>query len=188
MSNVDRHDDNESKFKELVLYIAQKSMDDSTYGATKLNKLLCFSDFMSYGASGRPITGMDYQKLEWGPAPRRLKPLQRDLINDGSAQLITAAYGYPQARLVALRDPDLSLFSGPEIAIVDGVLEKLKHLNATSISDYSHKWFSGWDAAGIGETIPYETVFWHRPELTDDVIDEGRRIAKNHGLLGNAAS
>ena len=34
------------KFRELILYIAQESEGDPNFGATKLNKILFFCDFL----------------------------------------------------------------------------------------------------------------------------------------------
>ena len=66
----------DEKFKELVLYIARKSECDPRFGATKLNKLLFFSDFLAFKRLGSPITGQTYFKLDHGPAPRRMLPLK----------------------------------------------------------------------------------------------------------------
>src|ERR1035438_9553158 len=40
------------KLGELIIYISKKSAGDSRFGATKLNKLLYFSDFLSFGNFG----------------------------------------------------------------------------------------------------------------------------------------
>ena len=56
-SSSDRRD---KKLKELVLYIAQKSEDDPSFGATKLNKILFAADFYFFGQTGRSITGASY--------------------------------------------------------------------------------------------------------------------------------
>jgi len=37
----------ERKFKELILYVADKCSDDPDFGAVKLNKILFYSDFYS---------------------------------------------------------------------------------------------------------------------------------------------
>ena len=38
-------DENERKFRELILNISEQSEGDSTFGAVKLNKLLFYIDF-----------------------------------------------------------------------------------------------------------------------------------------------
>lgn len=168
----------EDKARELILYIADGSIDDPHFGATKLNKILAFSDFESFAALGDSITGLEYQKLEHGPAPRHLLPLQRALISSGAAQLVPIARGsYVQQRLVALRAPDLSLFTAPEIALVDEIMSRLRSVNATGASDISHQ-DDGWRAAELGETIPYEAAFWRRHELSSDDIERARQLAR----------
>ena len=65
-SSSDRRD---KKLKELVLYIAQKSEDDPSFGATKLNKILFAADFYFFGQTGRSITGASYVHRGKGPVP-----------------------------------------------------------------------------------------------------------------------
>ena len=62
------------KFKELILYVCEKSATDPNFGATKLNKILFLSDFWAYAYCGRPITGVEYMKLRFGPAPEGVRP------------------------------------------------------------------------------------------------------------------
>src|SRR2546425_884388 len=65
----------DEKLAEMILHIAQLSEGDEPFGATKLNKILFYCDFLSYLYHGKPITGQEYQKLPNGPAPRRLVPV-----------------------------------------------------------------------------------------------------------------
>lgn len=163
--------------RELILYVADSSVDDPGFGSTKLNKILAFSDFQAFAVLGQPITGMAYQKLEHGPALRRMLPLQREMIADGEAQLAPHMRGpYKQQRLIALRAPDLDVFKAAEIAIVDSVIEQFRHLSAVEVSDRSHDW-AGWQAAEIGEDIPYATAFWIRHALSSDDIAQAQEFA-----------
>ena len=41
-----------TKLKELILHIAKECCDDPTFGATKLNKILWWADFLFYRATG----------------------------------------------------------------------------------------------------------------------------------------
>jgi hypothetical protein len=176
---------NRNKFVELVLYVADKSVEDPNYGATKLNKILFFADFLAYTNLGQSITGAAYQKLEHGPAPRELLPIQRQLIERGDAALIPrGSYGYRQKRLTALREPDLSVFSPEEIALVDEVLDQLIHHRAADVSMLSHRWSAGWAAVEQGETIPYETAFWAPHAVNEDDIKRAQELADEHGWVG----
>jgi uncharacterized phage-associated protein len=151
-----RYDEN--KLQELMLYVAQQLESDRAGGATKLNKVLYFADFAHVRRTGHPITGAEYQKLPQGPAPRRLIPVRRRLIESGEAELRAESYlGYEQHRLVAKRDPDLSLLSADEMDSVNRVLEDLAHLTAAQVSALSHA-EPGWQLVDEGERIPYEAA------------------------------
>lgn len=169
--------DGEQKLKELMLYVADRSVGDAGFGATKLNKILAASDFESYALTGEAITGVRYQKLEHGPAPRRLLPLQQELIDEGAAQLVPRAYAqYVQQRLVTLREPNLAVFSAAQIALVDVVIDRFRGLTASEASLLSHDW-DGWQAVRIGDDIPYNTAYWSCHDLTTDDIEQARRLA-----------
>ncbi|MBI3450619.1 MAG: SocA family protein [Acidobacteria bacterium] len=158
----------EAKFAELMLYIAKKCEGDPTFGAIKLNKLLWISDFTAYAKYGKPVSGVEYQKLAQGPAPRPLMPIRERMVQvERSAAIQESMVGaYKQHRLIALREPDLSAFTGKEIALIDAVIDRWRGVSATDISDASHG-FLGWKAARDGETIPYSTVFVVARPLTD---------------------
>ena len=151
------------KFAELVIYIADRCHAHTFFGATKLNKILFFSDFAAFRGFGTSITGADYQALEHGPAPVQLLPLRHDLEKDGS---IAISRRGRQERIVPLREPDLSKLSAHEISIVDAFIEELRDLSAPAVSDLSHD-FLGWEAAiakGPKTHIPYETALVSNPE------------------------
>jgi hypothetical protein len=153
---------NQRKLEELILYVALRSEDSPTYGRTKLVKLLFFSDFAAFKRLGRPITGSHYRKLEFGPCPAEFPEATRALEKSGRAiyREPSKFSAYGQRRLIALRDPDLSVFTAEEIAIVDEIVERFKDRGGGDLSDLSHE-FAGWRLAEPGEEIPYETVVLH---------------------------
>lgn len=147
------------RFRQLILYVARKTEADPRCGKTKLNKILFYADFEAYRSLGKPISGQVYQKLQYGPAPRRLLPEVEGMTNEGWCAFAHRSYNeFPVEKLVALREPDLSHFSGPEIALVDRIIDDLWELSATAVSDLSHR-FPGWQAVDLGDDIPYETAF-----------------------------
>jgi hypothetical protein len=158
---------NEEKLAELILYISEKCATDPTFGATKLNKILCFSDFLYYAYNDRSITGVEYQKLAAGPAPRRLLPVRDKLIAEGAlaVQEIPLRSGRTQKRTVNLRRPRLDILKGDEVAMVDSVIESLREVDAETASAWSHE-MVGWLVTEVGETIPYSTVYFANPPLT----------------------
>jgi hypothetical protein len=158
---------NEEKLAELILHISDRCANDPTFGATKLNKILCFSDFIYYAYHDQGITGVEYQKLPAGPAPRRLLPVRNKLIKEKALALqeVSLKSGRIQKRTVNLRKARLELFSGAEIALVDNIIDSLREVDAESTSRMSHE-MVGWLVARDGDTIPYDTVYFANPPLT----------------------
>lgn len=152
----------EQKFKNLILYIAQRSEDDPNFGATKINKILFFADFDAFAKTGKPITGARYQRLPQGPAPRALLPVKKEMLADGSIneREVLRHSTYQQKRIVANKNTNMDLFTGEEIAVVDAVIARLRPETARRVSDLSHE-RDGWSLAENGEEIPYFTAILH---------------------------
>jgi hypothetical protein len=152
------------RFRELIVYISDRCADDPTYGATKLNKILWGADFISFLHRGKPITGERYQRLENGPAPVRLKPVRTEMEGKDIVVRPTNYYGKLQHRIVPLRDADLSIFSGEEIALVDRAIEFFRNRTARETSDLSHG--KAWKTRYDGDLIPYEAAFLSNEPIT----------------------
>ena len=174
----------EEKFRELIIYIADKCENHTLFGSVKLNKVLFYSDFLAYKVWGKPITGADYLALERGPGPRALVPIRQDMIRKRDIAPDNRMF---QNRLVPLRDAKLSLFSAQEIALVDKVIHILKNENAEAVSELSHA-FLGWKAAWAESTatgkkisIPYGTVFVESPPLDEFEAAHGLDLAGKYG-------
>ncbi len=176
----------DDKFRELMLFVALQMEDDPAFGATVLNKVLFFSDFFAYRFLGMPITGASYQKLDYGPAPRRLLPEQAQLFADERAMIVERTRGgQRQKRLVALDKPDLDLFTGPEIDLVNQVITLLRGQGAVRVSRVSHRSSVGWLAAELHEDIPYGTVFLSAPqEPTPSQVQRARELVASYGASG----
>ena len=170
----------EDKFKELILYIADKCSDDPDYGATKLNKILFYSEFFSFGKYGESITKMPYFRLENGPAPKYLKPIRDQMVEDKEiAVQPKPRFSYTQHRVVPLREANLQKLNARDIAIVDEVISALSGVNASGISKYSHLEI-GVRIADEKEEIPYHAVFLSRLPLTEYDIEHGLELAKQY--------
>jgi hypothetical protein len=142
------------------------------FGATRLQKMLFLADFLSYRRTGESITGQEYQRLPRGPAARRYKPVEADLLSSDSAVIQERPLGAGiQKRLVALRKPDLSGFTAEEISIADEAVSFLSGMSADEVSRWSHG-FVGWRLARTGETIPYETILIAPPEPLSESTEE----------------
>ncbi|MGE0000293.1 MAG: Panacea domain-containing protein [Ilumatobacteraceae bacterium] len=174
----------ERKFTELLVYVASRLRSDRSGGATKLNKILFFADFAHVRRTGAPITGAMYQKLEHGPAARRLRPVRDQLIANGEAELRDEEFlGYQQHRLVTRREPDLTVFTDDELATIDKVLADLDGLNARQVSDLSHE-EAGWRLVDFGDDIPYEAALVGARQIATPTTRRlEREAAERLGLL-----
>src|SRR5258708_15767473 len=93
-------------------------------------------------------------------------PIQKEMmVNEEIAIRKTGYYGLTQNRVIALREANLSMFSGEEIAMVDRVLSEFRDMSATEISWKSHR-FIGWQLVELNEEIPYEVALVGRRDLT----------------------
>jgi len=161
---------NDEKFAELLMYVAGRMQGYSTFGAIMLNKVMFYTDFWHYAEHGVSVTGAEYQRLRRGPAPRRLLPVQRELIEDGDARLVeTQAGPYRQKRLVPLREANTDVFTAEELETANKTIERLNSMTAFAVSEMSHG-MSGWQIASDGQTIPYESVFLGGVEPTEDSV------------------
>lgn len=155
----------ERKFRELLLYVAKQLEGDPEGGAVKLNKALWWAETAHMRMYGRSITGARYQKLEQGPAPRRLVPVREALIAEGAAELTVAWYrGLRQHRLLPKREPDVTLLADAELEIVDQVIKTIHGRTATELSAMSHDEM-GWKMVEVGDDIPMSSAY-----LADEVV------------------
>jgi len=178
----------EEKLGELILYVSQKCATDPKFGAVKLNKILYLSDFMAFGNWGKPITEVEYQHLKNGPAPTRLKPVRDRLQREGKLviQQLPLKSGHTQHRTVNLVEPNLEIFTGKEIALVDSIIETLWDLDAEESSEFSHR-FVGWKMTREGEVIPYGSIFISDEPLSPAEIQRGQELAREWGLMSDDA-
>lgn len=169
------------RLRELILYIAERSQDDPKFGATKLNKILYYSDFVSFREYGEPITGAQYMKLDKGPAPTHLVPVRKEMLASGEIALESRQYyTYQQTVLKPLRKPNLQVFKARDIALVDAIIRELRQLDASELSDLSHN--RAWQIANEREAIPYEAIFLSDASLTEDDIAWAQELAGKCGL------
>lgn len=176
----------EGKFEEFVLLAAELLEDDHQGGATKLNKLLYFSDFTFVRTHGRPISGADYQKLHHGPAPRRLLPVRKRLTERGDIEIEieTDPLGYRTDRISVLKKTSRSALDAVEIQTMETVASLLRSMTGAEVSALSHE-DPGWQLVEPGDTIPYESAYL-RPDdevpaaMEAAVRSRARELAVEH--------
>lgn len=161
------------RFKDLVLYISTVLADDETYGSTKLNKILYFSDTEAYRRLGNPVTGAEYQRNHHGPTAREYPPLIGELEREGYITVEKRRiidHDQDVVRPTGVVVPNMDQFSADERAIVDAHIEEFRHYTNKEASDESHKRVAGWIAMNLFETIPYRTSLLSLDPVDDEVI------------------
>lgn len=168
------------RLRELILYISFKSQKDERYCKTKLNKILFFADQLSYRKYGTAIMGGKYQKLKWGPAPHQMKPVLDSMENSKVlAVQLADYYGQPQERPIALREADLSKFSGRDIATIDQAIDFFWEYTATEISKQSHA--IAWRTVEEKQPIPYESAYLSNEPVTERDVAIYKELAQKYG-------
>jgi Protein of unknown function (DUF4065) len=167
------------RFRELIVYISEKSRNDPYFGAVKLNKILYYSDFRAFERFGVPLTGVRYFRLPKGPAPRALIPIQNELVAEGAIHIDKVQFGdFEQHRTIPLRRAIIELFTEDEIILVDEVISDLWQQNATEVSDASHD--IRWRTLRHKDPIPYEFAFLS-DEITLDDVERTKELASELG-------
>lgn len=153
----------DGKLEELILFVARATGEDEHCCATKLDKILFYADFRAYDHLGQSITGRRYLKREGGPVPEGVASVVETMGRRGWCI-------WREKGLTALREPDLGPFAPDELEIARAVIRELMPLSAAEVSERSHR-FPGWQAAELGEEIPYDTVFVDEPRpLTPEEV------------------
>ena len=165
------------RLKALVQYICYQCHDPSVLGATKLNKILWYSEVIAFARSGDSLTGETYVKQQFGPVPRHILGIIEDLETEGALVVREVEfYGRPKKEYVALKKPDIAMFTAEEISLVDSVIDVVCHKHtAASISMASHD--AIWKLAEIGEDIPsYAALASELGEVTEDDVKWAKRV------------
>jgi transcriptional regulator with XRE-family HTH domain len=150
----------ESKFKNVLLYILEKCAGKPNVGETVLYKLLYFSDFNYYELYEEHLTGARYRKLPFGPVPQKLDNILQQMTDAGSLQRIKTEYfGLPQTRYLPLIKANLTILKASEKDVIDKVVEQMSDWSAATISNYSHQDLP-WEVTDEGKYISYELAFY----------------------------
>jgi Protein of unknown function (DUF4065) len=172
------------KFKDVIHFIvshAETTFGRSALGNVKLHKALYYSDFLTYLATMRPLTGEDYQRQKFGPTARHLSAAIRELVSEDRIRVDDEDYfGYPKKDYRCLVAPRTNRLSEGERNSIEVILKFVCGRTASEISDFSHD--DVWASVGMGDRIPYFAAFAFTPvEVTDEdiaqAVAEAQRIA-----------
>ncbi|MFA7361704.1 MAG: type II toxin-antitoxin system antitoxin SocA domain-containing protein [Candidatus Kapaibacterium sp.] len=131
---------NFEKIENAVIYFLQNPY---TY-ITRLNKLLFYSDFLSFSETGYSITGLRYAAIDNGPVPNNYNLLYSILEKEGAVNCDNVVMkDYEFSKYEPLKKFDKEIFESEEIEIFKRVLRNFKFEKTSNIINLSHE-EEGW--------------------------------------------
>jgi uncharacterized phage-associated protein len=154
---------NRLKYRQLLHYVCTRVGGLPHVGKTVLFKLLYFMEFDYYEIHEEPLVGETFRRIPKGPAPCHFDGVLADLTASGGVKAVqTQFHGHRQYKYIALTEPALDKLTSDELRFVDRELQRLASMNATQISDHSHRDVP-YVATKDGELIDPELVFYREP-------------------------
>lgn len=125
------------KITHLILYFSERTQT----WKTKLNKLLFYSDFLSFKHYGSGISGLDYRAINMGPVPANFDKIY-ELVCEGESlkkEYIEYTNGYYGELFLPLETFNKTLFDESELEVMEVVSEKFKNKKTEEIIRISHQ-------------------------------------------------
>lgn len=170
---------NRDKFRDVVHYICA-NCEPAELGNVKLHKILYFADMLKFMDTLEPLTGVEYQKQKFGPVARHLTWAVDELCREGLLRVERRQYfGYTKLDYISQVSPNTNRLTNEEVDLLNDVIAYVCSKSAKEISELSHD--VAWEAARIGEIIPYYAALGLLPEAVTDAdvkaaVEEARRI------------
>lgn len=143
-----------TRLKNILLFILERC---SNVWYTKMNKLLFYSDFVSYRDRGMALTGLSYRAIDFGPVPERWDKVYSEFAD--ISQEFSRIGDYVGTILLSSVKPDLSLFGDDEIGVLERVCERFGADSSSMLSRQSHE-ETAWLEHNTGnERIPFQEAF-----------------------------
>lgn len=106
---------------------------------TKLNKLLFYTDFVTFSRSGYSMTGLSYRAIQRGPVPSSYQNLFAKLCEDGLISTKSVTIGDEDFEaIVGEKKFDAELFSELEVNVLKEIHEKLLNIKTNELVQLSH--------------------------------------------------
>lgn len=143
------------KLKNIILYFIEKC---GSVFYTKMNKLLFYTDFLSYKKRGCGMSGLAYQAIQYGPVPVRWDRVY-SLIDDVYPEMVEFSSGLCGTQLCSALSPDMNAFTEEERLLLDAVVDKFKDISSSGISEMSHHEEAWKNCHHTGDMISYNEAF-----------------------------
>ena len=136
----------------IISYISSKV---SNLTITSLNKYLWFIDILSFNQRGISITGLTYQKQQYGPTIIDQRYKEISLLDDKYIRNDYEDENGTRTIITSNKNFDLSKLKESEIEIINKIIKLLKNKNVTDISNMSHE-EEGWKKTKKFDEISFE--------------------------------
>lgn len=143
-----------NRLKNIMLYILNRC--DEVW-CTKMNKLLFYTDFMSYRERGMAMTGLSYRAIDFGPVPERWDRVYSEFPE--VRQELRQVGDFVGSVLIASAEADNTMFTDAELKVLDAICTHFGKMTSREISRISHDeeaWLNHHDKY---EYIPFDDAF-----------------------------
>lgn len=143
-----------NRLKNIMLYILNRC--DEVW-CTKMNKLLFYTDFMSYRERGMAMTGLSYRALDFGPVPERWDRVYSEFPE--VRQELRQVGDFVGSVLIASAEAANTMFTDAELKVLDAICTHFGKITSREISRISHDeeaWLNHHDKY---EYIPFDDAF-----------------------------
>ena len=148
------------KFKQIILNSIQFGSDsDGKITKTKLAKLVYLMDFKWFYDHLKPLTGLEYIRMEQGPVPNTYFQVIDELFDEGSIAVETKGRAF---MISTTEKPSHNLLSQSELKTIRQVAKKWQGKDTKQIVDFTHKQLP-WAICRPKEVIPYELITQEDP-------------------------
>ncbi len=144
---MDKKEKQREKFKNAILYFV-RYCNTKDLGATKLNKLMYYLDFLHHRDFKVSVTGDYYINNKYGPVPNSIKPIISSLKRSGKLvvikQILDGQDCVTKKEYTGKENPDMSFFNKEEKKTLMGVCKKFKGYSTKEIVAQTHleaPWF-----------------------------------------------
>jgi len=168
------------RLEEAILFICTTARPEDQLGAVKLNKILYYSDMISFAQTGKSITGATYVKRERGPVPKEVVEAINNLKTAGRLNTREVSiFDKKRREFDALDEPKFSVFQHDDLRLINDMIGFVCGYNAREISDISHTVV--WEAADLGEELPYQSFLlsW-LGDVDESDMQLAQEIIANH--------
>ena len=144
-----------SRLKNIMLYILNRC--DEVW-CTKMNKLLFYTDFMSYRERGMAMSGLSYRAIDFGPVPERWDRVYSEFPE--VRQELRQVGDFVGSVLIASAEPDYAMFTDDELKVLNSICTHFGKMSSREISRISHDEEAWQNHHERHERIPFDEAFF----------------------------